>query len=635
MRFEPHFLDEIRARLPVSQVVGSKVVLKKKGREFAGLSPFKTEKTPSFFVNDQKGFYHCFASGEHGDIFTFLIKTEGLSFPEAVERLATEAGVAMPVATQRDPEREDRRKRLYELMEAAAIYFCRQLVIASGREARTYLEGRQITEATIGEFRIGYAPDSRSALKEHLISKGFTPSEMAVTGMQIAGEEIRNPYDRFRHRIMFPICDAKGRIIAFGGRALSPDQPAKYLNSPETPLFHKGHILYNAHNARTPAFERGVIIAVEGYMDVVALTQAGHPNAVAPLGTALTTDQLQLLWRMAPEPTLCFDGDSAGQKAAYRAIDTVLPHLKAGYSLRFAFLPDGLDPDDLIRKHGSEALPAFLDKAEPLADVLWKREWQAGEWITPERRAALEARLREMILKIPDQPIRNHYGQVFKDRLWQAWRQQRAPTPGRQSAKQDQLDWRNPKTAPNPRYHNDKSKNKHRQSVRTDGLKQSLLVSGGEGSIPYREALLVRTLLHHPWLAEDFAEDIAEISFSSPTAERMKSTIQSLSVTENNLDNDTLHAQLEGLRLGADVILIERVATHKSDKFAELSADRAEVEAGWRHTLALHKWQMLRDQLRAAENEFHQSGDDEAMARIIEIQRLISSSEEIEASNES
>ncbi|HUS97275.1 MAG TPA: DNA primase, partial [Hyphomicrobiaceae bacterium] len=390
MRFEPHFLDEIRARLPVSQVVGRKVALKKKGREFAGLSPFKTEKTPSFFVNDQKGFYHCFASGEHGDIFTFLIQTEGLSFPEAVERLATEAGVTMPVATQRDPEREDRRKRLYDLMEATAVYFSQQLSIPPGRDARAYLEGRQISEAAIAEFRIGFAPDSRTGLRDHLAGKGFTPQEMAAAGTLISGEDIRTPYDRFRNRIMFPISDAKGRVIAFGGRALSPDQPAKYLNSPETPLFHKGHVLYNAHMARPAAFERGAIIAVEGYMDVVALAQAGHPNAVAPLGTALTADQLQLLWRMVPEPTLCFDGDSAGQKAAHRAIDTALPHLKAGHSLKIAFLPDGMDPDDLVRQRGNGAFTSLLEQAKPLADVLWEREWQAGEWNTPERRAAFE-----------------------------------------------------------------------------------------------------------------------------------------------------------------------------------------------------------------------------------------------------
>ncbi|MCB1512533.1 MAG: DNA primase, partial [Hyphomicrobiaceae bacterium] len=243
MRFEPRLLDEIRARLPVSHVVGRKVALKKKGREFAGLSPFKVEKTPSFFVNDQKGFYHCFATGEHGDIFTFLIKTEGLSFPEAVERLAAEAGVPMPVETRRNPERENRRDRLFTLMEAAAGFFQNQLAISGGREARLYLEGRQLAPEIMAEFRLGYAPNSRHALKDHLAKLGYTPTEMAEAGMVIAGDDIPQPYDRFRHRVIFPICDAKGRVVAFGGRALSPDQPAKYLNSPETPLFHKGHLL--------------------------------------------------------------------------------------------------------------------------------------------------------------------------------------------------------------------------------------------------------------------------------------------------------------------------------------------------------------------------------------------------------
>ncbi|MET0567751.1 MAG: DNA primase, partial [Hyphomicrobiaceae bacterium] len=318
MRFTPQFLDEIRSRLSVSQVVARKVALKKSGREYRGLSPFKSEKTPSFFVNDQKGFYHCFASGEHGDIFTFVMKTEGLSFPEVVERLASEAGVTMPKPERsdgREAERADERTRLYELVEAAAAWFEARLKGPEGQEARRYLERRGLRRETIAEFRLGFAPVSRSALKEHLASSGFTPQEMAASGMQIAGEDIPVPYDRFRNRVMFPIRDLKGRVIAFGGRALDPDAPAKYLNSPETPLFHKGDVLFNAAKARQLAFERGRIIVVEGYMDVIALAEAGFGETVAPLGTALTEGQLQVLWRMAPEPVLCFDGDSAGRKA--------------------------------------------------------------------------------------------------------------------------------------------------------------------------------------------------------------------------------------------------------------------------------------------------------------------------------
>lgn len=640
MRFDQRFLDDIRARLPVSHVVGKKVQLKKKGREFAGLSPFKDEKTPSFFVNDHKGFYHCFASGEHGDIFTFLIKTEGLSFPEAVERLAQEAGVPMPERAQRDPERENRRERLYKLMEAAAAFFVRQFYAQAGQDARAYLEGRQLTQETIEAFGIGYAPNSRSALRGHLAGLGFTDAEMADAGTLISGPDIQTPYDRFRNRVMFPICDAKGRVVAFGGRALSPDQPAKYLNSPETPLFHKGHLLFNAHRARQAAFDAGSIVVVEGYMDVIALAQAGYQNAVAPLGTALTADQIELLWRMAAEPVLCFDGDSAGQKAAYRAIDTVLPHLRAGHSLRFAFLPDGLDPDDLVRQHGKQALGELLDQARPLVDVLWDREWNAGEWTTPERRARFEETLRGLIRSIPDAGIRMHYGQVFKERLWSAWRTFGRNAGTRRGGQEHtrQVDWRQAGGDRNGRRGSAGQRLSDRGRLsgapRSQSLMQSGVVMGGEETLSPREAHIIRALINHPWLVEDFAEDIAELSFVSPVASRLKSRIETFCLSEVSLDNMALRTHLERSRLGSDVDLVERVATHKSDKFAEPGTERADVEAGWRHAIALHFLLSLRQELVAAEEEYRQTGDDEVMSRIVEIQRQIAASDAFEVTNE-
>ncbi|MEM6498134.1 MAG: DNA primase, partial [Pseudomonadota bacterium] len=271
MRLPPNLLDEIRARLPVSQIVAKRVQLKRAGREFKGLSPFKQEKTPSFTVNDEKGFYHCFATGEHGDIFTFLIKTEGISFPEAVERLADEAGVSLPKQPDYNPERESQRAKQLKLMTDAAAFFTAQLRANSGSEAREYIARRQLDHATVDTFGLGYAPNSRNALKDHLAKLGYSVNDMITTGMLIGGEDIATPYDRFRHRIMFPIHDLKGRVVAFGGRAMDPDQPAKYLNSPETPLFHKGAVLYNSHRARSAAYDAGEVIAVEGYMDVIAL----------------------------------------------------------------------------------------------------------------------------------------------------------------------------------------------------------------------------------------------------------------------------------------------------------------------------------------------------------------------------
>src|SRR6476659_9836354 len=420
MRFPPSLLDDIRARLPVSQVVARKVALKRAGREMKGLSPFKQERTPSFFVNDHKGSWFDFSSGQNGDIFKFVMLTEGLSFPEAVERLAEEAGLPMPKASPREAEQEDERARLYALLEAATRFFAEQLGRPAGAEARRYLDTRGLTPSAITRFRLGYAPNDRSALREHLAKAGFSTADMTVSGMLVTGDDIAVGYDRFRHRIIFPICDMKGRVIAFGGRALDPDAPAKYLNSPETPLFHKGANLYNAHNARAAAHDKAQVIAVEGYMDAIALSEAGFPQTVAPLGTALTEDQIRLLWRMAPEPVLCFDGDAAGRRAAFRAVEAVLPLVKPGFSVRFAFLSDGLDPDDFIRQHGAAEFQAVLDtKLLPLFYVLIEREEQGQPSHTPEQRASLEARLKNLVARIADRGVREQYETELRAILWE------------------------------------------------------------------------------------------------------------------------------------------------------------------------------------------------------------------------
>src|SRR5258705_4520460 len=313
MRFPPQFLDELRARLPVSEVVGRRVRLKKAGREWKGLSPFNKEKTPSFFVNDQKMAWFDFSSGKNGNIYDFLMLTEGLSFPEAVERLASEAGMALPVVSREDEARDQRRRTLNDIVELAAKFFENALAGRSGAKARGYLADRGLDPATQLKFRIGYAPNERFALKEYLGGEGVPVPDMVEAGLLVSGEEIPVPYDRFRDRVIFPITDVRGRVIAFGGRALAADVSAKYLNSPETPLFHKGAILYNAATARTAAHKGAPVIAVEGYVDVIAMVTAGFEATVAPLGTALTTDQLALLWKMADEPILCFDGDGAGR----------------------------------------------------------------------------------------------------------------------------------------------------------------------------------------------------------------------------------------------------------------------------------------------------------------------------------
>src|SRR5216683_2131522 len=417
MRFTPQFLDELRARLPVSEVVGRRVKLKRAGREWKGLSPFQQEKTPSFTVNDQKGFYHDFSSGKHGDIISFLMETEGVGFAEAVERLASMAGMALPVANPDAARHEQRRKTLYDVMDLAAKFFADTLASRHGAKARGYLGDRAISPAVQVQFRLGYAPGERFALKEHLGALGIPVEDMVEAGLLVAGDDIPVPYDRFRDRVMFPITDFRGRIIAFGGRALSADAPAKYLNSPETVLFHKGATLYNLAAARAAAHKGAALIAVEGYIDVIAMVTAGFEATVAPLGTALTADQLVLLWKMADEPTLCFDGDAAGHRAAYRAVDLALPQLLPGKSLKFASLPEGHDPDDLVRAGGRDAVNEVLGSARPLAHVLWMRETEAGGFDTPERRAALEARLGEVTAGIGDDSVRKYYRREFGDRL--------------------------------------------------------------------------------------------------------------------------------------------------------------------------------------------------------------------------
>ncbi|MCB1435703.1 MAG: DNA primase, partial [Rhodobiaceae bacterium] len=426
MRFPPHILDDIRARIPVSDIVGRAVSWDRRKSvpsrgDYWACCPFHGEKTPSFHADNRKGRYHCFGCGQSGDIFTFLTEKEGLSFPEAVERLAEQAGVALPRAEPGAQAREEARKSLYEVLEAAARFYEDQLQQRAGAHARGYIADRGLSPATIGRFRLGYAPSGRYGLKEHLGQLGIDAGQMTGAGLLISGEDIAVPFDRFRDRLMFPITDLRGRVVGFGGRALSAEAKAKYLNSPETELFHKRTLLYNANSARASAHEQGAVIAVEGYMDVIALVQAGFANVVAPLGTALTAEQIQLLWRLADEPVLCFDGDAAGVKAAWRAADEALALLSPGKSLSFALLPEGMDPDDLVRDQGRAAMERALEQALPLVDMIWQRELEGQDLATPERRAALERRFGELVRQIGDGAVRRHYGGAIKSRLQALW----------------------------------------------------------------------------------------------------------------------------------------------------------------------------------------------------------------------
>jgi len=636
MRFTPQFLDEIRARLPVSQVVARKVSLKKAGREWKGLSPFKQERSPSFFVNDQKGFYHCFASGSHGDIFKFVMETQGLTFAEAVERLAGEAGLPLPRNEPRSREareQADVHTRLMALVEASAEFFEASLAGPGGEDARRYLAKRGLRRETIARFRLGYAPNSRNALKEALATQGFTAEEMALSGMLIAGSDIPVAYDRFRHRVMFPIADAKGRTIAFGGRALDPAAPAKYLNSPETPLFHKGAILFNAHRARPLAHDKGRVIAVEGYMDVIALAEAGFGECVAPLGTALTEDQIQLLWRMSPEPILCFDGDSAGKKAAFRAVDTALPFLRPGYTVRFAFLDDGLDPDDLVRTRGSDAFETVLSHVRPLFDVLMEKEEQTEtRAFTPDERAAFEARVKALVARIADPTVKSHYENELRQTLWERGRREIQAVTG--SGR------RRPKAAVGRRRDNSQLDWRQRERARLDrprtvtrGLELPVAsneLTARSETMPQREALLIRTLLNHPWLIHDEAEAIADLSLTQPGLARLRDALLSAVMEQNLLDRESLASHVSDLGLAPALALVQRAITHRGDKFAEPEADRVAVEMGWHHAVALHRKEELRRDLAAAEQAWHEEGSEDAFARICELHSLLNRTDGIE-----
>ena len=424
-RFDERFIEEIKSRLRPSDVIGKTVKLRKQGREYVGLSPFNKEKTPSFFVNDDKGQFFDFSSGKTGDLITFLQETERLSFSEAVERLAGEAGLALPAVDPRGAEQDKVRQGLAEWLETAAQWFEAELRRPVGRDARAYLEKRGLPEAEWARFRIGFSPSGRTALKDYLITKGARPAELVDAGLLIAPEDGGAPYDRFRDRIIFPILDVRGRVISFGGRAMDPQARAKYLNGPETVIFHKGAQLYGLSEARkilaaAPAGDAPPLVVVEGYMDVIACQRGGIP-AVAPMGTALGEEQMEVLWRHHSEPTLCFDGDRAGRQAAGRAIDRALPLLKAGRSLKFALVEGGKDPDEVLREQGPAALKAQLEKTTPFVEALFVRERDLEPLDTPERKTALKVRLRKLAATIADGDLAQAYKEDLLSRYEQLW----------------------------------------------------------------------------------------------------------------------------------------------------------------------------------------------------------------------
>ncbi len=534
MAIPPEFLEELRRRITLSSVVAKRVRLVKKGREFSGLCPFHNEKTPSFFVNDDKAFYNCFGCGAHGDAVSFVINTEGLSFPDAVERLAGEAGLEVPRSAPLDPAEKARRAGAEAAVEAACAWFARQLRLPVGRAALEYLKRRDVGDAEIAAFRLGFAPDQRGALKAELLKQGFEERVLIEAGLLVKPEDggpaQTASYDRFRGRVMFPIADRRGRVIAFGGRVLGDGQP-KYLNSPEGPLFHKGRTLYALNLAREAAAKGAPVIVAEGYMDVVALHRAGYRGAVAPLGTALTEEQLVELWRHAAEPVLCFDGDAAGQRAAARAAVRALPLLAPGKSLRFASLPAGQDPDDLVRQPGgAAALGTLIAEAAPLAQVLWATEVARDPLDTPERRAALRVRLRDHINHIGDRDVRRFYAEDFRARE-QALFEPRAGSPEAVAPRGWQR-WRG-------RARDPEREGLERQIERVERTtpKRATRAAKAETGVAALEAgALLQTLIRHPALVDEFHEELGQITFSDEGLDRLRAEIVNTASGEAGLD---------------------------------------------------------------------------------------------------
>ncbi|WP_019218913.1 DNA primase [Bartonella florencae] len=536
MRFPPDFLDELRTRLPISTVIGQRVVFdpqksKPSRGDFWCCCPFHGEKTPSFHCDDRKGRYYCFGCGVSGDIFTFLCELDGLHFSESVERLADFAGVKLPLFDPQSHKRQMEKADLYEIMRIATDFFQYSLRDKEGVQARRYLDARGVTPKLAKRFQIGFAPMRRTALKEALSARGISVKQMEDCGLLKWSEDNTTSYDRFRNRIMFPIEDLRGRVVAFGGRALEKDTPAKYLNSPETVLFHKGNMLYNAAAARKNSRSAGdekvrSLLVVEGYMDVIALAKAGFERAVAPLGTALTEAQIGLLWQMGSDPILCFDGDEAGLKAAFRAADRVLPLLKSGVSVRFVLLPQGQDPDEIIAAGGAELFSTFLQKAIPLIELLWWRSTYGKNFETPEARAALEKQLKQQIFTIKDEDIRRYYLQDIKKRLFDFF--------GSFFSKKKSTG----------RYHQS-SQNKIFRDQSFFALANSDIVRNSSQSIPLREAVILLILAYYPELWYENFEVLAELELQNTQLICFHQSMLEILGNQQLHDKETMVALLE------------------------------------------------------------------------------------------
>ena len=617
MAYPRSFIEEIKNRVSVSDVVGQKVKLTRRGREFVGLSPFKNERTPSFTVNDEKQFYHCFSTGKHGTVFDFLMETEGLGFPEAVERLAARAGIQVPTQDPRMQEKEEKNASLIDICEMASVYFKTRLGGATGREAYEYLVKRGLDDKLIQSFGLGYAPADRVGLTRHLRDQGIADKDIIEAGLAVQPEGRSDLIDRFRDRVMFPIKDSRDRIIAFGGRALEASVPAKYLNSPETPLFHKGRVLYNFAKARQSAFDTKTLLVVEGYMDVIGLARGGFNNAVASLGTAVTEEQISLLWRLVEEPVLCLDGDEAGLRAAYRVIDRALPLLKPGYSLCFAVLPQGKDPDDLVREGGAEAFNNVLERANSLIDMLWERELAYAPYDTPERRAAFSNRLRKAVRQIEHMDVRKFYGEEIKKRLDALF----APA--------------NPNAQANgghsygTNYARQRSSGKFYKfkSGASAEARRSALASGAV-MLPPREAMIILGFIRHYNQLLAHLSQLEKLDFVTDDLKSLRDAIVDAISHNAPLDSGGLKGHLIGIGFENLMTRLEQLPDARMLDFVRPESDPEDVVSGWLDAVELqHRLITLTAEKREAETDLAADTTQENFERLMAIENEISTLE--------
>ena len=547
-----HFFDQLRARLRLSEIVSRQVKLTRRGREYLALCPFHSEKTPSFTVSDQKAFYHCFGCGAHGDALKFLIEVEKYTYKEALEELASKAGLEVP-KWSRDEAPPPQDQNQLEIVEHAVRYFENALETSQGAFAREYLEKRGLTKKTITKFRLGYSPDSRPGLLDHLKSKNIPLETLIELGLAIQPESGKSPYDRFRGRLMFPIFNFQDKPVAFGGRILGQGEP-KYLNSPENPLFHKGALLFNFANARNS--KATPLLIVEGYMDVIALDQAGYPATVAPMGTALTEEQIQLAWRLDPEPIVCFDGDTAGQKAALRAAERVLPLLKPGHTLRFVFLPKGQDPDSLMRAGQNDTFEKLISTPLPLVDLLWKTLIPTQDRITPEILALLERRIDEEIHKIEDATIKQHFRNDLRGRFFAEY------------------------------SHKNRIHNKNNpQSKKTN---KSLNLNTTSRFYIIQQQILLATLILHPHIIREVIELLATLEIYDEGLNLLRDNLLQWAPEEGEETQKHLEEYLarEGHQDQIRTLTAESILMH--GRFARKSASNEEALTGWKEVYYHH-----------------------------------------------